>query len=195
MGQSTDQIRQEIDMNRQNAADKIDQIQSQIENTADQLRSGVQDSAQQVRDQVKGTIDDTVETMKQSMDMRQQIEERPLVALGAALVGGFVLGGLMGGDDHERPRGEYTRHDGNGRDRYPSSSQQGGSLGHTIRSAMQKTGLDDTISNAAAALIGSVTDQVRETIDRNFPGFSDKMQTAQHSPGGFAEKTRETQSV
>ena len=51
------------------------------------------------------------------------------------------------------------------------------------------------ISNAAAAMLGSMTDQLKETLDRNFPGFADKMQTAQEKPGGFAEKARETQST
>jgi len=190
MGESTAQVREEIDMNRRSAADKIDQIQSQLENTTEQLRTGVQDSAQQVRDQVKGTIDDTMETMKQNFDLRQQIEERPLVALGAALVGGFVLGGLMGGGGH-------SQNGGNGHTQ-PTASQSGhhgSSAGHGVRSAIQKSGLEDTISNAASALIGSLTDQLRDTLDRNFPGFAEKMQTTQQTDGDFADKTRRAQST
>jgi len=59
---------------------------------------------------------------------------------------------------------------------------------------VQKTGIEDTISNAAAALLGSVTDQLKNTLDQNFPGFADKMSTAQDSSGDFAEKSREAQS-
>jgi hypothetical protein len=64
-----------------------------------------------------------------------------------------------------------------------------------FRSALQKTGLEDTISNAAAAMLGSVTDQLKETLDQNFPGFAGKMQTVQEKPGGFAAKAREAQST
>ena len=63
-----------------------------------------------------------------------------------------------------------------------------------IRTAVQKTGIEDTISNAAAALLGSVTDQLKNTLDQNFPGFADKMTNAQSSSGGFAEKSREAQA-
>jgi len=193
MDQSTDQIRREIDRDRQGAADKLDQIQTQVQDTADQVRSNVQGGVEDTIDTVKGAVEDTVQGVKQGVenfDLRQSIEERPLVALGAALVGGFVLGGMMGGDNHRSGGGSYATEGS-----HAAHGGGSGSLGQTLQAAMRKTGLDDTVSNAAAALIGSVTDQVRETIDRNFPGFADKMQTAQQAPGGFAEKSRETQSV
>jgi ElaB/YqjD/DUF883 family membrane-anchored ribosome-binding protein len=196
MDQSTDQIRREIDLNRQGAAEKIDQIQAQVQDTADQLRSNVQGGVEDTIDSVKGAVDETMQGVKQGIenfDVRQTIEERPLVALGAALISGFVLGGMMGGDDHRRAGGtSYATDPGR-----VSHARNGGSgsLGQTMRTAMQKTGLDETVSNAAAALIGSVTDQVKDTIDRNFPGFADKMQTARQAPGGLAGKTRETRTV
>ncbi|MEJ7900738.1 MAG: hypothetical protein WKF63_02780, partial [Thermomicrobiales bacterium] len=82
---------------------------------------------------------------------------------------------------------------GEGR-QYSSHQQSGGAMASGIRSAVQKTGIEDTISNAAAALLGSVTDQLKSTLDQNFPGFADKMNTAQDSPGDFADKSREAQS-
>ena len=186
MGQSTDQIRQEIDQKRDDAAGKIDQLETQVKDTADQLKSGVQDTTEQIIGQVQGTVEDTIETVKQNVqnvDFRQQIEERPLVALGVALVGGFVLGGLMGGGGQQQTSGGQQ-----------GSSQSGSSMSGGLRSLAQKTGLEDTISNAASALIGSVTDQVKDTLDRNFPGFADKMQTTRETPGSFAEKSREAQT-
>jgi ElaB/YqjD/DUF883 family membrane-anchored ribosome-binding protein len=199
MGQSTDQIRQEIDQKRDDAAGKIDQLQTQVVDTADTMRSTVQDTAGQMRDQVKGTVEDTVETVRQNMDFRQQIEERPLMALGVALVGGFVLGGLTGGGGghHSSGGSHFTQsYQPPTTGQYnPPQSSSGSTIGAGIRSALQKTGIEDTISNAAAAMLGSMTDQLKETLDRNFPGFADKMQTAQEKPGGFADKARETQST
>jgi ElaB/YqjD/DUF883 family membrane-anchored ribosome-binding protein len=199
MGQSTDQIRQEIDHKRADAAGKIDQLQSQVVGTADEMRSNVQDTAEQVIDQVKGTVDQTVESVKQNLDLRQQIEERPLMSLGVALVGGFLLGGLTGGGGgggHQQGGYQYSGNNNPqyGEQRQYSSHQQPGGLSHGLRTAAQKTGIEDTISNAAAALLGSVTDQLKNTLDQNFPGFADKMSTAQDSSGDFAEKSREAQS-
>ncbi len=190
MGQSSDQIRQEIDHKRNDAADKIDQLQGQVQETTEQMRGQVQESVDQVRDQVKGTVDDTIQQVKQSVDFRQQIEERPLVMLGAALLGGFLLGGMTGGNSgssHQSPGYAST-----------SSHDQGsthGSAASGIRTAVQKSGLEETISNAAAALLGSVTDQVKGTLDRNFPGFAGKMETAQSKHGSFAEKAHEAQTT
>lgn len=42
--------------------------------------------------------------------------------------------------------------------------------------------------------MGNVTEQLKETLDRNFPGFADKMSNAQQQPGTLSEKTRVVQS-
>ena len=198
MGESTDQIRQEIDQSRQSAADKVNQLQGQVQSTADSLRTnvqetteglvgGVQDAAEQVREQVSGAVDDTIQAVKENVDLRQFIEERPLLALGAALVGGFVLGGLTsGGDDGQH---QYQGTSASAR----SSGSSGSQLGSGLRAAIQKSGIEDTISSAAAAFVGNLGDQLKETLDRNMPGFADKMQSAQQTPGSFADKAREAQ--
>ena len=199
MGESTDQIRQEIDHSRQSAADKIDQLQGQVQGAADGLRTnvqetteglvtGVQDAAGQVREQVSGVVDDTIQAVKQNVDVKHMIEERPLLALGAALVGGFVLGGLTsGGDDGQH------QYQGTGTSTHASGGS-GSQLGSSLRAAIQKTGIEDTISSAAAAFVGNLGDQLKETLDRNMPGFADKMQSAQQTPGSFADKAREAQA-
>jgi ElaB/YqjD/DUF883 family membrane-anchored ribosome-binding protein len=189
MGQSSDQIREEIDRTRDSAAGKIDQLQDQVRGTADEMRSQVQGTAQDVVDQVKGTVDHTIDTVKENMDLKQQIEQRPLLALGAALVGGFVLGGMMGGGGSHQQAGH--------RREFSSGTPVGESAGGAgamggIRSAVQRSGLEETISNAAAAFMGNMTEQLKGTLDQNFPGFADKMKTAQERSGSFADKTRAT---
>ncbi len=42
--------------------------------------------------------------------------------------------------------------------------------------------------------MGNVTEQLKESVDRNFPGFADKMSNAQQQPGTLSEKTRVVQS-
>lgn len=179
MGQSSDQIRQEIDQKRTDAATKIDTLKDQVQGNADQMRGQVEDTVDQVREGVQGTVEDTIETVKQNIDLKKQMEERPLVALGTALLGGFVLGGLMGSGG-----GQQSQSGG--------ASSGGASSG--VRNAVKQSGLEDTISNAAAALMGNVTEQVKQTLDSNFPGFADKMSSAQQQPGTLSEKTRVVQS-
>jgi len=189
MGQSSDQIRQEIDQSRQGAAEKIDQLKEQVEGTATDMRGQVQETAEQMIDQVKGTVDETIETVRENFDFRQQIEERPLVALGAALVGGFLLGGMTRGSQGQ----SGTQHPSYASGTPVGESMSGGTSG--IRNAIQHSGLEDTISNAAAAILGSVTDQVKEVLDRNFPGFNEKMTQAQQSPGSVSDKAKVTTSA
>lgn len=199
MGESTDQIRREIDANRQDAAAKIDQLQNQVQNTADGLRAnvqdtaegivtGVQDTAEHLREQVSGAVDDTIQSVKENVDLRKTIEERPLLALGAALIGGFVLGGLTGGDNN----GQH-QYQGAGTSSHASGGP-GSQLGQGLRAAIQKTGIEDTLSSAAAAFVGSLGDQLKDTLDRNMPGFADKMETARETPGDFASKARQAQA-
>ena len=49
------------------------------------------------------------------------------------------------------------------------------------------------MSNAAAAMMGSVTEQIKGMLDQSFPGFSDKLDTAQNKQGSFTDKARVTQ--
>jgi len=195
MGQSSDQIRDEIEQRRADAAEKIDQLQGQVQGTADQMRTQVQESAEQVKETAeqvmegaRATVDETVQTIKESVDLKQHIEERPLVALGAALLGGFLLGGMTsgGGGSHHQSSPPYAQSSG--------VAAGSGMLGVGLRSAIQKSGLEETISNAGAAMMGNVTDQLKSILDRNFPGMADKIQTAQSEPGTFADKAKAAQS-
>ncbi len=189
MGQSSDQIRQEIDQHREDAAQKIDQLQSQVQGTGEDLRHQAEETVDQVREQVMGSVEDTIHSVKESVNIQEQIEQRPLVALGAALIGGFVIGGMLGGGGGGQHRSSSSSsHDYSG-----SSSSQGGGMGDTVRQAFKSSGLEETFSNAAAAMMGSVTEQVKQTIDRNVPGFSQKMESAKQQPGSVMDKARQTQ--
>jgi len=202
MGQSADQIRREIDQSREDAASKIDQLQSQVQGTVQEVRDSVQGTTEKVVEDLKGTVDETVQSVRQNLDLRHQIEQRPLLSLGVALVGGFLVGGMTGNGDQQHSSqhqsyqypeagqgGSYSGQNGS----YSGSSRGSSTLSQGIRSAVQKTGLEDTISDAAAALIGSVTDQLKSTLNQNFPGFADKMNTAQSSNEDFTTKAKEAQ--
>jgi len=202
MGQSADQIRREIDQSRVAAGEKIDVLQGQVQGTAQEVKDSVQGTTEKVVEDLKGTVDETVESVRQSLDLRHQIEQRPLLSLGIALVGGFLVGGMTGNGGQQQhgqypsyqypeagQSGSYSGQNGN----YSGSSKGPSAVSQGIRSAVQKTGLEDTISDAAAALIGSVTDQFKSTLNQNFPGFADKMNNAQSSNKDFTTKAKEAQ--
>jgi ElaB/YqjD/DUF883 family membrane-anchored ribosome-binding protein len=181
MGQTADQLRQEIDQKRDNAAQKIDQIETRVQDTAQQAKDTVRDTAMMARDTVTETLDQTVtkvsETvdqtfskMKEGFDVKRQAEERPLVTIGAALVGGFLLGGLTGGDKGEHRSSEDRTTGG-------SSTRSSGGVTNSLREAARTSGLDDAISNIASTLMGSLTERIRSTVDEAFPQLAEMIKS------------------
>jgi hypothetical protein len=154
MGQTADQLRQEVDQKRDDAAQKIDQIQAKV------------DGATQ---QVKATVDDAKQQVKDTFDLRKQIEEKPLLALGAALAGGFVLGGITGDDDRDEPR--YPRYDEGPRTMpyRPQSSSSG--IMDNVRKAAKSTGLEDTLNTMVASFLGNLGERVKAISEEAFPGL------------------------
>lgn len=176
MGQTADELRQEIDTKRDMAAEKIDQLEQKVTGAAEQVKGQVAGAADQVKEQVKQTV-----------DWRHQVEERPLVALGAALAGGFVLGGMLGGND-DRSRHDDTRHKeapitpARGGSSSMSSGIMAGAAGSglmgTVREAAKNTGLEDTLNNLTTSLMSTLSDRVKEIADQIVPGMGEKLQNA-----------------
>lgn len=190
MGQSSDQLRQEIDQHRHDAERKINELQGQVEGTAEDLRAQARGTAEDVREQVQGTVEETVHKVTENVDVEQFIQERPLVSLGAALIGGFVIGGLLGDGG-----GDRSSHSSSSGERSGSSvSDSASGAAQSLRHAYKSSGLEDTVNSGIAALMGSLTDQVKQSMDRNMPGFSQRMNTAQHTDGSVLDKTRNVQS-
>ncbi|CAA9555582.1 MAG: hypothetical protein AVDCRST_MAG73-3252, partial [uncultured Thermomicrobiales bacterium] len=164
----------------------VQQAKDTVEGTVQQARDVVEGTVQQAKDAVedtvgtaKATVDETVQKVKESVDLVKLVEERPLLALGGALAGGFFLGkmGMGGGGQNQHPGGQSA------------GATQGGNAGG-IRDAVKSSGLEDTLSGAMAALMGMVTEKVRSAIDETFPDVADKLkqqgtgQTAPRSAGG-----------
>jgi hypothetical protein len=168
MGESASQIAQELDQKRADATEKIEQIENQVTQAA--------------------------EDIKETVDIRRQVEQRPLVSLGAAFIGGIVLGGLVGGDSgNGRNAPAYYRYDGSSSS--GSSGQGGSGLMEGIRSAAKKAGLEDAINSAAAAMMANAGDRIKSTMNQTYPGFAEKYQSASHASGGMPEKTKAASST
>ncbi len=78
MDSRTEPIRQDIEAIRDSMTGKIEQIESKI----------------------KGTVEDTTSSLKQIVDVRYQVGERPWTALGLSVLAGFALGSVGGEPSH-----------------------------------------------------------------------------------------------
>jgi ElaB/YqjD/DUF883 family membrane-anchored ribosome-binding protein len=170
MGESTDQLRQEVDQKRDDASQKIEQIEQQVMQTAQQMEEKVSTTARQIEDKVMDTrqqIEDkvtgTVQQMKDKIDWRGQVEDRPLVAVGVALLGGAVLAGVLKGGDNESHHG--------------GASASGSGVGNAIRRAARDSGFEDTIQEFANAAFTNIGNQVRGMAERSLPGVADLMRS------------------
>ncbi len=174
MGQSADQLRQEIEQKREDAAQKIEQIESQVTDTVHQARTTVDETVMKARDTVEGTV----QKAKESVDLRRQVEEKPLLALGAALLGGFALGGMLGGDKGGHQSGSRSTHIEGSSRAYEASmgAQSQSGLRGNIQQAAKSSGLEDMLANGTTALMNSLTERLKATLDETFPGFAEKLE-------------------
>jgi len=152
MGQTADQLRDEVDQAREAATQKIEDIEQKVASAAEQV--------------------------KEQFDWRHQVDDHPLVAVGAAFIGGMALGGLTGGGDrHDGHDQGYSSSQSSGV-RYQSvqhnESHGGGLSGMTdaIRNAAKSSGFDDAIHHVADAALGSLGERIRNFADQTLSGSS-----------------------
>jgi hypothetical protein len=132
-------------------------------------------------------------------DLRGQITQRPLLAVGVGLVGGMLVGGRTGGKQSkgdqpskgDRSRGsrrhgpgDYARKDRppfleGSAQAYRSSQGMSGGLQGGLASAAKKSGLDETLSRAATSLMGALNERTRSTLSQQLPGFEERLRQRQ----------------
>jgi len=161
MGQTADQLRDQVDQTREDATEKIQQIEQQVSQTADKV--------------------------KEQLDWRHQIEERPLLAVGAALVGGMILGGLTGGDGH--PRETHYQPGSAARNDYRFDGGSHGGVGAALRNAAKTSGFDETVQHVATAALSTFGDRLRDVAEHNFPGLAEKLHPSNGQPASTATAT------
>lgn len=167
MGETADQLRQEIESKRQDASEKIDQIEQKVTGAADQVR---------------GQVDQVMQTF----DWRKQVDEKPLVALGTAFIGGIVLGSVLGGDDDDRrdtsKRGGYSfntvQYGQQGSAGAGAAAGAGLGVMAAVRNAAKNTGFEDTLNNMTSSLMSTLTERIKDVAEQTFPGMAGKLENA-----------------
>jgi len=180
MGQTADQLRQELDQKRRELTHDVDRIETKV---------------------------------RETFDLNSQIEQNPLLAVGLAVAGGFVLGSVIGGgkSKDEGYQGSYGPTGGYSQARFyggspqhdyaanwsnsaassaPSAPRyeepQGPGMIATVASGVKESfrkgsggsTVEDTLSNVTAALTAVLMDKAKEMLDQNLPGFADKFEQA-----------------
>jgi ElaB/YqjD/DUF883 family membrane-anchored ribosome-binding protein len=64
----------------------------------DAIRDSMTQNLEQIESKVKGTVDTTVEQVKRTFDLQQQVSDHPWAALGVAFAAGYALGNMGGSD-------------------------------------------------------------------------------------------------
>ena len=92
------------------------------------------------------------------------------MALGTAFLGGLMLGELTNGDQHAAPRDSITATAPRAaRTSRGENSSQGG-MTDAVRHAARASGADDAISSAAAALLSTAGQRIKDIIDETYLG-------------------------
>jgi hypothetical protein len=146
-----------------------------MDQTADQLRHELG----RERNGLTRDVDRIEEQVKSSFDVKRKIDENPLLAVGLAVAGGFLLGAMVGGKQR-RASGAGASWSG------PAA---GPGIAGAVRAGLTEslrrgagTSVDDALTTITAALTAVLTDQAKELLDRNLPGFADRYEQVDH-PG------------
>jgi hypothetical protein len=145
MGETTDQLRDQVDQTRDDASRTIQEIEDRVSS-----------ATQQVKDQ---------------LDWRHQVQQRPLMSVGLAVIGGMVLGGLTGSHDSHAPT------NGNGAS---YGHEHRGGIGDALRGAAKSSGFDDAVHDVANAALGSFGARLRSMAAENFPSLAGGAQASEH---------------
>lgn len=166
MGKSTSEISQELDQTRADASEKIEKIEQQVTQSA--------------------------ESVKQSLDWRHQVDTHPLMARGVAFAGGVVLGGMSGGSDgHARQETAY--HPVSSANGSTGNQPGGGGISGAIKQAARSSGADEAFSSAAAAMLSTAEQRLKQAVDETYPGFSERYENAKSASGGVTERMKAAQ--
>lgn len=147
MGPTASQIRQELEQHREDAANRLAELENRADSVTYQARTQVEDTTEQIRTQLEQTVDSTY-----------QLWENPLIVVGGGLQLGFLLGGGISGGGN-----------GGGSPAHRSTSSVSSHLQASLMQSAKSSGLSDTISAAGSALLSEVTRSVKGVVGQSGP--------------------------
>jgi len=131
------------------------------------------DTMEQIESRVKGTVDTTVENVRRTFDIKQQISDKPWAALGIAVVAGYVLGSMDGSSEVSNARSNTSDHDPLAQGYTASTPHKPGLLDDI----MTQFGDELNVLKSAAVAVG--VNMLRDTIQQNVPQLAKVYQRTQ----------------
>lgn len=158
------------------AADKAKDVARTVSDKAQEASGAVADKAQDAA----GAVADQAKAAPGQL--KSWIQAHPMVAVGAGLVGGMILGGSGGGEHHHHYHGDGSegQHQSSGK-----SGQSGAGRGSSgsgkpggLVGMIEQTGLLDTITESAERAMKMANGHVAELLRQRIPGFDDQLRQA-----------------
>jgi len=116
-------------------------------------------------------LDSLESKARETFDLKHQVAERPWMALGAAVVAGYVLGNMGGDDDQQRWHGQpqtttnYNQHAMSSASSSPAASRNDGLLAQ----------FDDEIDMLKAAAISTLTNLLHDSVREYLPSMGQQL--------------------
>jgi ElaB/YqjD/DUF883 family membrane-anchored ribosome-binding protein len=190
MGETTDAIRGQIDDQRHQLEDNLEGIEGKLKGASDQAHEKVQET----KDQVQEKIEEVQQKVQDAADWRQQFDKRPMVGLGVAFGGGFLLAGLLGGGskkkDDKSQSASYSYPPQHQNPQYQSYYGNGGPSGGDVG----RQHVSSTFDNMKGALMGVAAAQAKSFFEKSVPGF-DKEYSQVENETGSEDKKQQSNSM
>ncbi|MBA2453898.1 MAG: YtxH domain-containing protein, partial [Chloroflexia bacterium] len=153
-----------IDDQRHQLEDNLEGIEGKLKGASDQAHEKVQET----KDQVQEKIEEVQQKVQDAADWRQQFDKRPMVGLGVAFGGGFLLAGLLGGGskkkDDKSQSASYS---------YPPQYQNPQYQSHG-GTEIGRQHMSSTMDNIKGALMGVAAAQAKSFLGQSVPSFDDE---------------------
>ena len=174
----TDRVREDLAAARPDAG-------STGSSSASGLTDKVSSATEAVTDKVSSATEAVTDKAPAAVGrVKEWVTAHPLVAVGAGVIGGIVLGasGSGGSQHHHHYYGDSgTQDQSSSADRSSSQAQQGdrpashAQQGGGILGLIQQTGLLETVTQSAERFMRMANDQASDLARQHVPGFEDQL--------------------
>jgi ElaB/YqjD/DUF883 family membrane-anchored ribosome-binding protein len=165
----------------------MDQRAEPIEQDIAAIRDSMSDKMGQIEDRIRSSVEETGESLKRSVDLRYQVEERPWAMVGGAIVLGYVVGNLSGTPEQALHTPAYRPQVGghpNGQPQHESGPLRGAAdLGASLIDDLKEQFSDELALVKTVAISAAVT-FLQDAIRESFPSLADKLDRARQTQSG-----------
>jgi ElaB/YqjD/DUF883 family membrane-anchored ribosome-binding protein len=191
-----EEIREQMAETRAALTEKLETLQERMEGTVETAHTTVENTVYAVKE----GIHETVETVKRTFDLEYQVEQRPWLMMGAAVLAGYALGAIGHAAGRRGLTSEGAPPRQEGADDSPpvlrTNEESPGATSVTTHSSGGRPALsrfDEEIDKLRSIVIGAAMGVVREWLKESMPSVSGQleevMDTATRKLGGVPTRS------